>query len=246
MTNYRSRCYQRISASFKSAMVVVAFMVSLCGMFLITKGNVYAEDIDKLILKLQHNDLKVRILAIEELGRSRDDESVRALMSVIENQGEDGKIQIRAIKLLAEIKNPRAVDLLIKVLDDPFFTHDCPALKWNAAIALGNFKDYAKVVDVLIDALNDKTLYVREAAIQSLGKVGDKRAVHYLISALNDKSFAIRMRAIKALGEIGDEPVVPFLKRTLDNDADPYIRDEAVKALRKLNPKSSDKDGSLE
>lgn len=235
MTNFRSRCYQRILVSLKSAMVVAAFVVSLCGMFLITKGNIYAEDIDKLILKLQHNDLKVRILAIEELGRIRDDESVRALMSVIENQDEDWKIQIRAIKLLAEIKSPRSVDLLIRVLDDSFFTHDCPALKWNAAIALGNFKDYAKVGDVLIDALNDKTLYVREAAIQSLGKIGDKRAVYYLISALNDKSFAIRIRAIKALGEIGDESVVPFLKRALDNDADPHIRYEAVKALRKLN-----------
>ncbi|MDA8214663.1 MAG: HEAT repeat domain-containing protein [Nitrospiraceae bacterium] len=235
MTNFRSRRYQKISVSLKSAMVVVAFVVSLCGMFLITKGNVYADDIDKLILKLQHNDLRVRILAIEELGRIRDDESVRALMSVIENQGEDWKIQIRVVKLLAEIKNPRAVDLLIKVLDDPFFTYDCPALKWNAALALGNFKNYSKVVDVLIDALTDKTLYVREAAMQSLGNIGDRKAVPYLISALSDKSFAIRMSAIKALGKTGDESAIPFVKRVLDNDADPHIRDEAVKALRKLN-----------
>jgi HEAT repeat protein len=172
---------------------------------------------------------------MEQLGRIGDDDSVRALMSVIENQGEDWKIQIRAVKLLAEIKNPRAVDLLIKVLDDPFFTYDCPALKWNAALALGNFKNYSKVVDVLIDALTDKTLYVREAAIQSLGEIGNRKAVPYLISALNAKSFAIRISAIMALGKIGDGAAIPFVKRVLDNDTDPHIRDEAVKALRRLN-----------
>jgi HEAT repeat protein len=172
---------------------------------------------------------------VEELGRIGDDDSVRALMSVIENQGEDWKIQIRAVKLLAEIKSLISVDLLIRVLDDPFFTYDCPALKWNAALALGNFKGHSKVADVLIDALTDKTLYVREAAIQSLGEIGSRKAVPYLIFALNDKSFAIRISAIMALGKIGDESAIPFVKRVLDNDTDPHIRDEAAKALKRLN-----------
>lgn len=210
----------------------------LCSAFcflVVSQGHTAPHDIDKLLVKLRHDDPKIRLSAMEELGRIGDDDSVRALMSVIENQGEDWKIQIRAVKLLAEIKNPRAVDLLIKVLDDPFFTYDCPALKWNAALALGNFKNYSKVVDVLIDALTDKTLYVREAAIQSLGEIGNRKAVPYLISALNAKSFAIRISAIMALGKIGDGAAIPFVKRVLDNDTDPHIRDEAVKALRRLD-----------
>jgi len=207
-----------------------------CALFLIVfQGHAAPHDIDKLLVKLRHDDPKIRLSAIEELGRIGDDESVRALMSVIENQGEDWKIQIRAIKLLSEIKNPMAVDLLIKVLDDPFFTYDCPALKWNAALALGNFKNYSKVVNVLIDALTDKTLYVREAAIHSLGEIGNSKAVPYLISALSDKSFAIRMSAINALGKIEDGSAIPFVKGILDNDADPHIRDEAAKTLKRLN-----------
>ena len=172
---------------------------------------------------------------MEELGRIGDDDSVRALMSVIENQGEDWKIQIRAIRLLAEIKSPKAIDIFMRILQDPFFTNDCPALKWNAALALGNYKGHSKVADVLIDALTDKTLYVREAAIQSLGEIGSRKAVPYLIFALNDKSFAIRVSAIMALGKIRDGSAIPFVKRVLDNDADPHIRDEAAKALRKFN-----------
>jgi HEAT repeat protein len=211
-------------------------IILLCALFLIvSQGHAAPHDIDKLLVKLRHDDPKVRLSAVEELGRIGDDDSVRALMSVIENQGEDWKIQIRAVKLLAEIKNPRAVDLLIRILDDPFFTYDCPALKWNAALALGNYKGYSKVVDVLIDALTDKTLYVQEAAIQSLGEIGSRKAVPYLISALSDKSFAIRINAIMALGKIGDESAIPFVKRVLDNDTDPHIRDEAAKALKRLN-----------
>jgi HEAT repeat protein len=211
-------------------------IILLCALFLIvSQAHAAPHDIDKLLLKLGHDDPKVRLSAVEELGSIRDDESGRALMSVIENQGEDWKIQIRAVKLLAEIKNYRAVDVLIRTLEDPFFTYDCPALKWNAASALGNFKNYDRVVDVLIDALNDKTLYVREAAIQSLGEIGSRKAVPYLIFALSDKSFAIRISAIIALGKIGDMEAIHFVKRVLENDADPHIRDEAVKALRRLN-----------
>lgn len=202
---------------------------------IVSQGHAAPHDIDKLLVKLRHNDPEIRLSAVEELGNIRDDESVRALMSVIENQGEDWKIQIRAVKLLAKIKNPRAIDVLIRILDDPFFTHDCPALKWNAAIALGNFKKYSKIVDTLLDALTDKTLYVREAAIQSLGEIGSRKAVPYLIFALNDKSFTIRMSAIKALGKIGDGAAIPFVKRVLDNDTDPHIRDEAARVLRRLN-----------
>lgn len=194
-----------------------------------------AEDMDALLRKLRHGKPEVRLSAIEALGRIRNAEALGELIGVIEDRTEDWTIKVRVVKLLGEIRNPWATSVLIKILDDPSFTNNCAALKWNAAIALGNFKKSARVLDALIDALEDRTLYVREAAIQSLGEIGSRKAVPYLIFALNDKSFAIRMSAIIALGKIGDESAIPFVKRVLDNDADPHIRDEAAKALRKLN-----------
>ncbi|GER93042.1 hypothetical protein A45J_0773 [hot springs metagenome] len=215
-------------------------MMVLCALFLIvSQGHAASHDIDKLLIRLQHDDPKLRLSAMEELGKIGDGDSVMAIMKVVENQGEDWKIKIRAIKLLAEIKNPMTVDLLIKVLDDPFFTYDCPALKWNAAIALGNFKNYAKAVDALIDALNDKTLYVKEAAIQSLGEIGDRRAVPYLVLALSDKSFAIRISAIKALGKIRDVEAIPFLRKVLDNATDHYIKEETENAIKIISDQMS-------
>lgn len=208
----------------------------LCiSVFIAAQGNGIAGDTTKLVSKLQHNDPQVRLSAVEELGKIGDDKSVRALMDVIEDRGEEWKIQVKAIKLLSEIKSPKAIDLLIKILDDPFFTNDCPALKWNAALALGNFKNSSRVVEALINALNDRTLYIREAAIQSLGEIGDKRAVPYLISALKDKSFAIKISAINALQKIGDPEAKPFLKRILESDTDEHIKEEAEKALKFLS-----------
>lgn len=211
------------------------FFLFLCIFVLIAaQGTAAGGDIDKPASRLQHNDPKVRLSAIEDLGRIRDDESVTALISVVENKGEDWRIQTKAIKLLSEIKNPRSIGLLIKVLDDPFFTYDCPALKWNAAIALGNFKN-SRAVDALINALTDKILYVREAAIQSLGEIGDERAAPHLISVLGDKSFAIKISAIKALGKIGASSAIPHLKQTADDDTDHYIRGAALEVLKNFH-----------
>ncbi|MBI3593024.1 MAG: HEAT repeat domain-containing protein, partial [Nitrospirae bacterium] len=147
------------------------------------------------------------------------------------------KIQILAIRLLSETKDLRAAELIMNVLQYPFFTNDCPALKWNAAIALGNFGNERRIVNTLIDTLHDRDLYVREASIQSLGKIGNADAVPHLISALSDSSFAIKLSAINALGKIGSPAAIPYLRRIVDNDGDEYIKNEALSALKRLELK---------
>ena len=198
-----------------------------------------AEDVDMLAAKLRHGNPEVRLSAIDALGRIRDAEALGELIGVIEDQTEDWTIKVRVVKLLGEIGNPRATGVLIKILDDPAFTNNCAALKWNAAVALGNFKKYTKVVEVLIDALEDRTLYVKEAAIQSLGEIGNPSAVPHIISALNDKSFAIRISAVRALGKIGAVEAIPYLRKLLSGDGDGYIKEEAARALKSLSARTS-------
>ena len=88
--------------------------------------------------------------------------------------------------------------------------------------------------DSLIDAINHYNLLVREAVIQSLGRIGDSRAVPFLILALNNKRFAIKFSAIKALENIGDPQAIPFLKKIAENDSDPYVKGEAQSVLKKF------------
>jgi HEAT repeat protein len=202
--------------------------------FLSNEGISIAENIDKLVADLDKGDLGTRLSAVEELGRIRDEKSIDLLMNVADTSGEAWKIKIRAIRLLGEIGNAKAVDLLTKIFSDPFLNHECPAIKWNTAIALGNFKNNSRVADTLINGLQnkDEILGTREAVIQSLGKVGDPKAVPFLITALDDKSFAIKLSAIKALGEIRDPKAILSLKHIVDNENDPYIKNEALSALK--------------
>jgi HEAT repeat protein len=195
-----------------------------------------AENIDKLISNLDKGDLGTRLSAVEELGRIGDERSIDLLLNVADTSGEAWKIKIRAIRLLGEIGNVKAIDLLTKIFNDPFLNHECPAIKWNTAIALGNFKNNSRVVDTLINGLQnkDEILGTREAVIQSLGKIGDPKAVPYLIISLDDRSFAIRISAIKSLGEIRDPRAVLPLKHIIDNDDDPYIKNEALSSLKNI------------
>ena len=208
--------------------VIVAF--SLTAVPFISFGRVEAGDRDALTAKLQGADFAEHSI-IDQLKKSSDDQAVHALMKIVEERRDDWKLQIAAIRLLGEIANPLAVDLLIRVVTDVFFTNDCPALKWNGIVALGNFRHDPRVMDALLYRLNEDTLYLREAVIQSLGRIGEKEALPYLISALGDKHFSVKMNAIRALGEIEDPGAIPFLEKVVKSEPDPLLRDEALRVL---------------
>ncbi len=214
------------------SLIILLFIIFLIG----AGEKAAAGNIDELIGNLQSSDRQSRLLAVEELGRIRNDKAIDALLNFVVLKDEDWRIKIRAIGLLGEIADPRVSEVLVKIFNDPLLNEECPAIKWNTAIALGkNFNKGSRAVDSLIGALNHNNLLIREAAIQSLGIIGDSRAVPFLIPALNDKSFAIKFSAIKALRNIGDPQAIPFLKRIADNDNDPYIKGEALSTLKNFS-----------
>ncbi|MCL5237705.1 MAG: HEAT repeat domain-containing protein [Nitrospirae bacterium] len=217
---------QRNVCASSVSLVITIFLIA----FAVQAG---AEDIDKLMADLHAGGPAVRVSAIEELGKMKNDKAVNALVGIIEERDEDWRIQIRAIKALGAADNPKFVELLMDMLNDPFVTNDCPALKWNAALALGSFGKYPRVFDALTHALQDRDLYVREAVIQSLGQLGDGRAVPFLIAALNGRSFAIRASAIRALEKLDDPEAASYLKRIAQSDKDALLRNEALSALEK-------------
>jgi len=167
-------------------------------------------------------------------------------------------VREEAALALGQIGDEKAVDPLIKALDD-----EVSWVRMRAAIALGEIND-SKAIDPLIKALKDESPYVRmyaasslvylgkteylsqvltalknenedvrvEAAI-TLGEIGDTRAVDPLIEALRDESDFVRMFAASALGEIGDpsafEPLTVALR-----DGYWQVREEAAIALGKI------------
>ncbi|MEW6053474.1 MAG: HEAT repeat domain-containing protein [Nitrospirota bacterium] len=190
---------------------------------------------DDLIVRLKSKDTLEQASAVEALGRVKDQKAVDALLDFVFTKAENWKIKIRAIRLLGTIPDQKVSDKLVTVFNNPFLNEECPAMKWNTAIALGQeFNKGSRAVDSLIEALGLDNLLVREAAIQSLGKIGDSRAVPYLIPELRDKNFAIRFSAIKALGNIGNSEAEVFLRQVADTDNDPYVQQAAEAALDKI------------
>jgi len=125
------------------------------------------------------------------------------------------------------------------------------------------------VVDALIARLKDENAGVRKAAANSLGQIGDRRAVVPLIAVLSDSDAEVRYTAIdglanledpRAIGPIADllkDPVTEVRHNALSalshweqgvptvqvvallDDADADVRREAVNLLEHLNARSS-------
>jgi HEAT repeat protein len=213
----------------------MSFIPFIIFVLLLQVNRSFAEISGVLLSALHSRDARTRLSAVKKIGNIGDDEAVTLLMKIAGTEEENWRIKIKAIRLLGEIGNPRAVDVLLNIFGNAFLNEACPSMEWNTAVALGNFRNDGRVVDALVKALSYSDLIVREAAIQSLGKIGDPRAVPFLIPALNDKSFAIRYSAVTALGKIGSSEAIPFLKKVAESDKDPFIKSEALSVLKTMN-----------
>lgn len=83
---------------------------------------------------------------------------------------------------------------------------------------LGSIGD-AKSVDVIIDALNDINPNVRNAAVVSLGLIGNPKAFEHLRQMVNDEEW-IRFSVIEAISHLNHPDVLPFLLEELNRWSD--------------------------
>jgi HEAT repeat protein len=189
------------------------------------------DDLDGIKAELGKSNWKDRLSAVEKLENRKDEEALDMLREVAGTHGEYWPVKIKAMLLLGEAQDPRSVELLMSIFNDPFSNWECPSIKSYAATALGNYKGNSKVVDTLISGISDRELLTREAAIRSLGRIGDSKAVPQLLGLLEDPSTAVRLSAIKALEEIGDPRAIPHLERVSQSDDDAVVKKEALMAL---------------
>lgn len=199
-------------------------------------GNACSDTVADLSGKLASDDRDVQISAIEELGKIGNEQAVSSLFHFIHRKGESWRLKVRAIRVLGDIPDTGVTDRLVTIFNDPSLNDECPAMKWHTAVALGQgFNKGSRAVEALINALDYNNLLIREAAAQSLGKIGDPAAVPRLIPALTDKSFAMKYSTIKALENISDMSALPFLRKVADGDADTFLRGEALKAISSIS-----------
>jgi HEAT repeat protein len=160
--------------------VIVAMGIALC--ILLSGTDINANNTDKLIKDLKSKNGKTRMQAVEELGKDIDKNTLDIFKKHVFVKTEDWKIKIKAIDFLGTVEDREVSDFLIKIVGNPFLNEGCPAIKRHAIVALGKkFNNDSKAIDALIKEIQDDNLLVREAAIESLGEIGNSEAVPYLI-----------------------------------------------------------------
>jgi HEAT repeat protein len=132
-------------------------------------------------------------------------------------------VRAAAAEVLGEIKDPRAVEPLIRAVLRDSYEYTRAAAAWALALM-----EDPRAIAPLITALSDAHPDVRTAAELALARMGP-RSVDPLIKVLNRRgTAALRNSAVRALGGINDPNVVDPLLKALDEAA---LRDSAVIAL---------------
>jgi HEAT repeat protein len=123
----------------------------------------------------------------------------------------------------------KAVTTMLALLRDGKESED---IQLSILTAMGELGKRTGVpVSPLIDKLGDGDPRIRLQAVESLGKIKDKKAVPALIQLLETE--ANKYPVIWALGEIGDKSALPSLNRLMTSE-DKYITYNANKALAKI------------
>ncbi len=134
---------------------------------------------------------------------------------------EEEPLQDRAVSTLSSL-GPPAVDPLVARLGESGPRAE-PAARALAGIGAG-------AVEALVAAMRDERAAVRRRAVESLGQIGDARAVDPLLALLREEADAeVRASAAEALGRMPDGVIGPLVSMLKDDS--PELRRTAAEAL---------------
>ncbi|MDR2545670.1 MAG: HEAT repeat domain-containing protein [Methanobrevibacter sp.] len=129
-------------------------------------------------------------ILIEKKGTEAVDPLIDALLN---NRNKD--IKISSTKLLGIIGDNKAIDPLIKTLENPN-----KLVRREASTSLTKIGNDA--VKPLIELLENEDWKIRGAASWALGIIGDKRAIEPLKNLLNDESGYVKSGAQRSLSTL--------------------------------------------
>ncbi len=185
---------------------------------LATRGKKGAAVFEKALA--QKDNQLARVHAVWGLGQlARADKSyANPLLALLKDN--DPEIMTQAAKVLGDAAVAEAGPLLL-----PLLTNTSPRVQFFAAQALGRVDYKASVPALLkmIEANQDKDLYLRHAAVMALTRLGQREPI---IALANSSDKSLRLAAVLVLRRWGDENVRRFL-----NDKDEYIVAEAARAI---------------
>lgn len=233
-------------------------------LFAIIQQTKDSSALDPLVVTLEDADPKVRLAAVNALGKIGGDRVVDALIDALRDA--DAKVRSAAAFWLQYLRaprsveplcaaltdldagvrqavalalwwleDPRSVDPLLRAIEDPD-----RSVRSNAYLALSAIDD-PRVVRVMLDALSSPDPFLRRSGAGGLARVGGTEAVDPLIAALKDPDAEVQRCAAVSLGSIGDkralEPMIELL-RTSERNAKSEIAGAigSLKDMRAVRP----------
>ncbi|MDD1675680.1 MAG: HEAT repeat domain-containing protein [Methanomicrobiales archaeon] len=178
-------------------------------------------------------------LTVQGMGRLRllDGFRVQRLLRALHDP--DPKTRIDAVDALGELGDDRAVEPLILAMQQK---DNSGIIQARIIVALGKLQD-RRSTEILLRVLYDKVEIVpfsemaRIKAIESLGLIGDERAIRplfVLLKRMGDREGTYEgnlfSRIRETLARIGSVHPLPF--REFMKDQDDYFRSEAARVLR--------------
>lgn len=159
---------------------------------------------------------------VEKLVEKHD---VTGLVTLLRKTKKDEE-RVECIRALGALKNPQAIEPLLKALQD----YPLP-VTFEAADALGAIGEPA--MDAVIGLLKEGNIFEQSSMAMVVGRVREPRAVEPLLQALTASNSWLRRPAAWALGMIGNAIAIdPLIQRLTDSDIP--TRWMAIGALGKI------------
>ena len=220
-----------------------------------TLGEISYQPVSELIITtfLNHQDLDIRRMAVEVLGRFCDQNSLQGVESVVNDP--HWSVRITALKALEKMAAHHDIQIIVDALND------CDYLvRKQAIISLGALRDVktiSEIVKQLADnemkefaceaILNfgrsglpflhrfikkDGSIEIRERVIDLIGKIGESSSVVPLMELLEDPHQGVRLATIDSLAFCFDS--VPLKKLILirNTDGNEEVKNRADLALK--------------
>jgi HEAT repeat protein len=137
------------------------------------------------------------------------------------------QVREKAVKVLGNLQNPTAIDLLASCLHDPE-----KYIRQRVVDELGKHGG-KNVVEPLIAALSDNVKAIQQSALRHLGTIGDVRSVEPMMAFLRNPDPALRKEAASALQKIRDARAIPVFLPLLTEE-NSFIREQAGQLLHPL------------
>jgi HEAT repeat protein len=171
--------------------------------------------------------LKLRCTCIRLLGFFNNQAAIIPLMGLLNDHQANYRVRLEAAESLGRLKNPHAVQPLLRVLKDD--QESSMYLQESAVKALGLLGDI-RALSPLLDlfesknGVREKCQFLIERILDAVGKLAKEeglsqnernQALNGILSAVNDPANAIRLAAVEALSAIGDFSHLAILHKRL-------------------------------